>query len=69
MVEVHGNRTLLNVYKLLICLFFHFWPRRNSGVILAENRVKSDNVFPIESLLLGGLFVLIRMIKIDLVNL
>ena len=58
---VSGNRTLFDVYNILIYLqyFYHFWPRGNSGVILAENRVKSDDVFTIERLLFGSLFVLV----------
>ena len=50
-------------------IFDIFWPRGDSGVILAENRVKSDDVFTIERLLFGSLFVLVRMIRIDLLNL
>jgi hypothetical protein len=71
MAEVHGNRTLFDVYNPLIYIqyFYRFWPRGNSGVILAENRVKSDDVFSLEGLLFGSLFVLVRMKRIDLVNL
>lgn len=56
---VNGNRTHFEVFNLLIYLliFCNFWPRGNSGVILAENRVKSDDVFTIERLLFGSLFI------------